>query len=71
MKANLKQFGFAHQTPSRVSNVPQGDFSTTQKDKYNITNRQLERMFINSTHHPVAPSETRNIRLFYALNHKL
>jgi len=49
MKSHLKQLEFANQTPLRGSHIQNGDFYTSQKDKYNTTNRQLSHSLANIT----------------------
>ena len=47
MKSHLKQFEFSTQTPMRGTHSQIGDFGTSQKGKYNTTNRQLSHTLNN------------------------
>lgn len=49
MKNNMRQFDFGNQTPLRTSHINNGEFYTSQKDKYNTTNRQLSHSLANIT----------------------
>jgi len=49
MKNNMRQFDFGNQTPLRTSHMNNGEFYTSQKDKYNTTNRQLSHSLANIT----------------------